>query len=92
MDERVDALEREVALLKERNSRVESEKAWETSLFRVCTIAFLTYVFASVFLAFVGVQEYLLNALVPTIGFVLSTRSIPIIKKAWLRFQKDKKN
>lgn len=43
-------IEREIELLQERNRKVEADKAWETSTFRVVTIACITYaIIASVF-------------------------------------------
>ncbi len=41
MEEKLQKLEKEVAAIKERNLRVEADKAWETSSFRIfsfCTI------------------------------------------------------
>ena len=37
-------LEKEIELIKERNKRVEKDKAWETSMLRKVSIAILTYI------------------------------------------------
>lgn len=84
MDERLTKIENELARLKERNARVEAGKAWEVSPFRRTTIAVITYVLASLVLHFIGVQNFYLSALIPTLGYVLSTLSLPIIKKWWI--------
>ncbi len=77
-------LENEIEEIKKRNQRVEADKAWETSWTRRIVIVILTYVVISLFFYFALIPNPLLNAIVPTTGFVLSTLSIPIIKKWWL--------
>ena len=37
------------------------------------------------FFIFAGLPEPFINAIVPTVGFVLSTLSVPIFKKLWLK-------
>ena len=78
-------LEKEIKLIKERNSRVEADKAWETSLTRTILIATLTYITILIFFLFIGVQKPFLTALVPMIGFVLSLQTIPVVKKWWVK-------
>ena len=68
-----------------RNARVESDKAWETSKTRRICIAIITYMVAVYFMYRIGVPDPLLNALVPTGGYVLSTLSLPFIKRRWLK-------
>ncbi|QQG38339.1 MAG: hypothetical protein HYS26_02195 [Candidatus Kaiserbacteria bacterium] len=83
--ERGRTLESQIELLKERNARVESEKAWETSYFRVLSIGLVTYVVAAALLFAIGVANFLLAALMPSIGYILSTLSFPALKRWWLR-------
>lgn len=80
-----DDLQKRLEAIEERNRRVEAEKAWETSMFRVCLIALLTYLVAAIFLFSANLPHPFLNALVPTIGYILSTQSLPVVKKAWIR-------
>ena len=68
----------------ERNARVEREKAWETSFTRRAIIAALIYVFASVFLLSLGSSFVVIQALIPTSGYLLSTLSLPWIKRRWM--------
>ena len=68
-----------------RNARVESDKDWETSKTRRICIAIITYMVAVYFMYRIGVPDPLLNALVPTGGYVLSTLSLPFIKRRWLK-------
>lgn len=78
-------IEKEINAIKNRNKKVETDKAWETSLFRTITISLMTYFVILLFMAAIGVNNSLVNALVPTIGFFLSTQSLPFIKKWWLK-------
>lgn len=75
----------EIEKIKQRNLKVEKEKAWETSWTRRLTIAILTYLVIMVFLWILEVHNFYSNALVPVIGYLLSTISANIIKKYWLR-------
>jgi hypothetical protein len=85
MQERIEKLEKEIDIIKERNLKVEADKAWETSYFRVFSISLITYIVASRVLYFIGSENYLLDALIPTAGYFLSTQSLPFIKKWWIR-------
>jgi hypothetical protein len=68
-----------------RNHRVELDKAWETSYTRRGIIALIIYGVASFFMIRIGVGDPFLNALVPTGGYLLSTLSLSVIKKWWIR-------
>jgi hypothetical protein len=76
-------VEKEIKIIKERNKRVEADKAWERSGFRIFLVSAITYIIASLVLYFIGVQNFLLSALVPTVGYYLSTQSLPVIKRWW---------
>ncbi len=81
-------LEQELQALKDRNTKVESDKAWETSFTRALIIAVSTYVIAGVTLQIVSATKPWLTAFVPTLGFYLSTLSLPPIKRWWLKKRK----
>lgn len=78
-------LHERVQAIEQRNARVEREKAWETSVTRTLVIAILTYFVAVLLFWMLGNQQYFLNALVPTVGFILSVQSVPFVKKWWVR-------
>ena len=82
MDE-IEKIKNDIKEIKERNSRVEKDKAWETSLSRKILVAVLTYIVVVLFFFFAHLPKPFLGAIVPTIGFVLSTLSIPFFKKIW---------
>ncbi len=77
-------MEAELEKINERNRRVENDKAWETSVTRRSVIAGITYSIAALFMYRIGVVDPLINALVPTGGYLLSTLSLPFIKKWWI--------
>lgn len=77
-------IEKEILAIKERNAKVEADKAWEISWFRKTLIALLTYVVIVIFFVFAEFSDPFVSAIVPTIGFVLSTLSVPIFKKWWI--------
>ncbi len=85
MEERIKNLEKEIEIIKTRNLKVEADKAWETSYFRVFLITGITYVIAVKVLYFIGSENYYLNALFPPIGYFISTQSLPFIKKWWIK-------
>lgn len=85
MEERIQNLEKEIEEIKTRNSRVEADKAWETSYFRVFLISGIIYVIAVKVMYFIGSPNYFSSALVPAIGYFISVQSLPFIKKWWIK-------
>jgi hypothetical protein len=85
MEERIQALETELSQIKERNIRVERNKDWETSLTRKVSIAFLTYLTMVLVMAATGSVNPYINAIIPTLGFFISTLSLPVIRRSWER-------
>lgn len=82
----------QIESIQERNKRVEADKAWETSRTRKLIIAIATYIIAVVVTYLLGVERYLLNALIPVIGYLLSTLSLGAVKSYWVkRYYKDEK-
>jgi hypothetical protein len=77
-------LENRIKNIEQRNSRVEADKAWEVSLVRKLFIAASTYIIAAVWLILIKDTNPLLKALIPTAGYLLSTLSLPFVKKWWI--------
>ncbi len=77
-------LEDRIRAIEERNDRVGSDKAWEVSWLRRGLIAGMTYVCGVILLIILGHEGALKHALVPVMGYLLSTFSLPTIKKLWL--------
>lgn len=77
-------LEKEIELIKERNKRVEADKAWETSGIRKICIAVLTYLVVVCYnYGTTKISNIFLASLVPVIGFLLSTLSLRVIRNIW---------
>jgi len=78
--------EKRIGLIEKRNKKVELNKAWEVSIFRRVVIAVLTYFVIVLFFIAAGLPKPFINPIVPTVGFVLSTLSMPFFKSIWVRF------
>lgn len=82
-------LEQEIEKIKDRNKRVETDKAWETSWTRRICICILTYIVVVIYSYLIRhFDNIFLSSLVPVIGFTLSTLSLKYIRKIWERKQK----
>jgi len=90
LKQRTSQIEDELQSIKERNKRVEHDKAWETSWCRRLGIALLTYAAAVLFLKLIDAPNYALSAVVPTAGYLFSTLSLPILKDKWIARRKKK--
>ena len=77
-------LESRIEKIEKRNKRVENDKAWETSTLRKVLIITFTYIFAVLYLKIADTTNPFFGAVVPCVGFYLSTWSINIIKKWWI--------
>ncbi|MGH7246296.1 MAG: hypothetical protein ACREGI_05200 [Candidatus Levyibacteriota bacterium] len=79
-------LEKRVTDIEERNRRVELGKGWETSWTRRILLMVFTYLAIALYLRFiVGINPWI-NAIVPSIGFLLSTLSLPWFKTLWIKY------
>ncbi len=85
MEDKLQKLEKEIELIKQRNLKVEIDKAWEISWARRFFISVSTYVIAGLWLVAIHDTFPWLKAFVPAAGYLLSTLSIPFIKELWMR-------
>ena len=76
--------------IEERNKRVEADKAWERSPIRIGLIILLTYLVALLYLWIADTTSPFLGALIPCIGFLLSTLSLKLVRKLWTKATKQK--
>lgn len=81
----MESLQEGIVKILERNQRVEADKAWETSWFRRLTITILTYIIALWWMWSIKVPDWYLAAFIPTGGYFLSTLTLPVIKRWWLK-------
>lgn len=80
---RLEALEKEIDSIKKRNEKVTEDKVWETSKTRKALLTVFTYISIGLYLQVINVSHPWLNAIVPSIGFLLSTLTLPYFKGIW---------
>lgn len=78
-------IEHRITALEERNKRVEVDKKWETSYSRRFLLIIFTYLAIGIYMWVIDVSRPWLNAIVPSVGFLLSTLTLPYFKNIWLR-------
>ncbi|MBP9819799.1 hypothetical protein KBC79_03595 [Candidatus Woesebacteria bacterium] len=83
------SIEQRVESIEHRNTKVDLDKRWETSWTRRILIISFTYILLGSYMWAIGVTEPLLNAVIPTIGFTLSTLSMPFFRRKWEKFQRS---
>lgn len=80
----IDELQKEIEKIKERNKKVELDKAWETSWIRRIFIAVSTYVLVFILLVSIGADKPFAAAIVPAVAYLISTAGLVILKEWWL--------
>jgi hypothetical protein len=78
-------LEQRIKQIEDRNSRVESDKDWEKSWTRRILLIIFTYLAIGLYLNAIEVDRPWINAIVPAIGFMISTLTMPYFKSRWLK-------
>ena len=81
----MEELEKRIKKIEDRNKKVELDKAWEGSKTRKILIVLMTYVFAVLYLKIADTTNPYFGAVVPCVGFYLSTQSINLVKNFWLK-------
>lgn len=82
----INDLEKEILAIKNRNKKVEIDKAWEISWVRKLLLMIFTYLAISFYLRAINIDKPWLNAIVPSVGFLLSTLTLPFFKKIWEKY------
>lgn len=80
-------IEKRLERIEQRNQKVELDKEWETSIARKVVIAILTYAVIVLFFYMAELPQPFINAIVPTVWFVLSTLSLTYFKQWWIKWQ-----
>jgi len=79
-------LEARLKKIENRNKKVETDKAWETSWTRRFLLILFTYLSIGFYLNAIAVPNAWLNAIVPAVGFLLSTLTLPYFKNLWSKY------
>ncbi len=82
----IEDLEKEIKLIQERNKKVETDKDWETSWSRRLLLALFTYLAISIYMSAISLPNPWLNAIVPSIAFLLSTLTLSVFKRLWEKY------
>lgn len=82
----IEELEQRIKKIEARNKAVELNKTWETSKTRRILIIIFTYLAIALYLKFIIEINPWINAIVPSIGFLLSTLTLPWFKKMWGKY------
>lgn len=85
MAENIKNIEQRIQKVEDRNKKVETDKAWETSWTRRALLTLFTYLAIGVYLRVIDIPRSWLNAVVPAVAFMLSTLTMPFFKKLWLK-------
>ena len=85
VQEQIADLENRLKTIESRNTSVELNKAWETSYTRKVLLILFTYLAIALYLFFIVHINPWVNAVVPAIGFLLSTLTLPYFKKWWAK-------
>ena len=81
-------LEQRIEIIEKRNEKVEIDKAWETSFARRALLLIMTYLVIGFYMNAIKIADPWVNAIVPSIGFLLSTLSLPFFKTLWLKYKR----
>ncbi|MBU0981523.1 hypothetical protein KKC94_02415 [Patescibacteria group bacterium] len=86
----LESLQKEIDEIKARNKKVEADKAWETSIVRKVLVMGLTYIVIASFFVVADLAKPFVNAIVPSAAFLLSTLTVPVVKRVWINKRKFK--
>ena len=78
-------LEQALRKIEARNAKVETRKAWETSLFRRGLLTLFIYGMAVLVMWVAKVEQIWLASLVPAVGYFLSTVTVSPVREWWVK-------
>ncbi len=73
-----------LARIEARNKNVELDKAWETSWTRRLLLTLFTYLALGIYMWAIDIERPFLNSIVPALGFMISTFTMPWLKRKWI--------
>ena len=80
------SFESRIVKIEERNKTVEFDKAWETSWTRRLLLTVFTYLALGLYMWAIDIPRPFLNSIVPAVGFMISTFTMPWLKARWVKF------
>jgi len=85
----METVEQRMQKIEDRNKKVEGDKAWEISWTRRVLLSLFTYISVGAYFGAIKIDRPWLNAIVPTLAFMISTLTIPFFKRLWLKFFRE---
>ncbi len=85
LESEIKKLRLEIDEIHARNRRVEADKAWELSYVRTGFIGLVTFLLVFVFLLLIHDERPLLNGVLATLGYLLSSQTYGILKRFWIK-------
>lgn len=82
----LERVQKDIEEIKQRNKSVEADKSWERSYMRRIVLMVFTYLILSIYMAAIEISKPWLNSIVPTVGFLLSTLSLPWFRRIWQKY------
>ncbi len=79
-----------LARIEARNKNVELDKAWETSWTRRLLLTLFTYLALGIYMWAIDIERPFLNSIVPALGFMISTFTMPWLKRKWIELRTRK--
>jgi hypothetical protein len=83
-------IELRLTKIEERNKKVELDKAWKTSWTRRLLLILFTYTSIGFYMNAIQVPSPWLNTVIPSLGFLLSTLTLPFFKDIWTKYLNKK--
>jgi hypothetical protein len=84
--DKYEELEKRIVNIEQRNKKVEEDKSWEKSYTRRALLILFTYLSIAAYLYFIVHINPWINAIVPALGFLLSTLSLPFFREVWRKY------
>lgn len=85
LSERMERLQAEVEALKQRNFEKDRGKEYEGSYTRIFFLMMITYWTLFAYMYIIETNNPFLDAIVPTVGFNISTWKLPFVKEWWIQ-------
>jgi len=82
---KIEELDERLEKIESRNKKVEANKAWETSLSRKAFLVAITYFMVGLTLTAIKDSQPWIHAIIPSLGFFLSTLTLTFVKKYWMK-------
>ena len=75
-----------IDLLYEEYNNEKKRQRFNSSWTRIIIITILTYIILSIYMDFIHIKDPYYNAVIPAIGYYLSTLSLSFIRKIWIEW------